>query len=79
MPAGALLLGTDLDPIKPIPRAITWQSDITSSDCRSTIKKHLKTLKVDTVLHDGAPNVGTAWVQDSFNQAEVGTFHKYIE
>ncbi|KAI1030583.1 hypothetical protein LB505_004030 [Fusarium chuoi] len=71
MPAGALLLGTDLDPIKPIPRAITWQSDITSSDCRSTIKKHLKTLKVDTVLHDGAPNVGTAWVQDSFNQAEL--------
>ncbi|KAF4501315.1 SPB1-required for ribosome synthesis, methylase [Fusarium agapanthi] len=69
-PQGALLLGCDLDKIKPVPRAITWQDDITTPHCRQVIKQHLKTLKVDTVLHDGAPNVGTAWVQDSFNQAE---------
>lgn len=39
-----------------------------SEDCRSTLRQHLKTWKADTVIHDGAPNVGTAWVQDAFDQ-----------
>jgi AdoMet-dependent rRNA methyltransferase SPB1 len=71
MPANALIIGVDLAPIKAIPRCITFQSDITTDKCRATIRQHLKTWKADTVLHDGAPNVGTAWVQDSFNQAEL--------
>lgn len=71
MPTGSLIVGVDLAPIKPIPRVITFQSDITTEKCRATIRQHLKTWKADTVLHDGAPNVGTAWVQDSFNQAEL--------
>merc|ERR1712000_327871 len=54
-----------------IPRVITFQSDITTDKCRATIRQHFKTWKADTVLHDGAPNVGTAWAQDSFNQAEL--------
>ena len=64
-------MGVDLAPIRPIPRTITFQSDITSDKCRATIRQHLKTWKADTVLHDGAPNVGTAWVQDAFSQAEL--------
>ncbi|KAK2766982.1 AdoMet-dependent rRNA methyltransferase spb1 [Arachnomyces sp. PD_36] len=71
MPAQSLIVGVDLSPIKPIPRAITFQSDITTDKCRATIRQHLKTWKADTVLHDGAPNVGVAWVQDAFSQAEL--------
>lgn len=71
MPAQSLIIGVDLAPIKPIPRAITFQSDITTDKCRTTIRQHLKTWKADTVLHDGAPNVGVAWVQDAYSQAEL--------
>lgn len=71
MPPNSLIVAVDLAPIKPIPRVISFQSDITTEKCRATIRQHLKTWKADTVLHDGAPNVGTAWSQDSFNQAEL--------
>ncbi|KAI9774775.1 MAG: AdoMet-dependent rRNA methyltransferase spb1 [Geoglossum umbratile] len=71
MPANSLIIGVDLAPIKSIPRTITFQSDITTDKCRATIRQHLKTWRADTVLHDGAPNVGTAWVQDAFTQAEL--------
>lgn len=71
MPAQSIIVGVDLAPIKPIPRVISFQSDITTEKCRTTIRSHLKHWKADTVLHDGAPNVGTAWVQDAFSQAEL--------
>ena len=71
MPASSLIVGVDLAPIKPIAKAITFQSDITTDKCRTTIRQHLKTWKADTVLHDGAPNIGIAWVQDAFSQAEL--------
>lgn len=71
MPVNSLILGVDLAPIRPIPRTTTFQGDITSDKCRATIRQHFKTWKADTVLHDGAPNVGTAWVQDAFSQAEL--------
>jgi AdoMet-dependent rRNA methyltransferase SPB1 len=71
MPSGGIIIGVDLAPIKAIPRCTTFQADITTDKCRATIRSHLKTWKADTVLHDGAPNVGTAWVQDAFSQAEL--------
>lgn len=71
MPPNSLIVGVDLAPIKSIPRCITFQSDITTDKCRATLRQHLKSWKADTVLHDGAPNVGTAWVQDAFSQAEL--------
>ncbi|KAK5746619.1 AdoMet-dependent rRNA methyltransferase spb1 [Elasticomyces elasticus] len=71
MPAKSLIVGVDLAPIKPIPKTITFQGDITTEKCRSTIRGYIKTMKADAVIHDGAPNVGTAWVQDAFSQNEL--------
>lgn len=70
-PINSLIIGVDIVPIKPLPNCITFQSDITTEDCRSKLRGHLKTWKVDTVLHDGAPNVGLGWVQDAFTQSQL--------
>lgn len=63
--------GVDLVPIKPIPRVVTFAADITTPQCRNLIRNEIKDWKADVVLHDGAPNVGTAWVQDAYSQSEL--------
>ncbi|TFK30541.1 RNA methyltransferase [Coprinopsis marcescibilis] len=71
MPPNSLIIGVDLDPIKPIPRVITFAADITTTHCRNLLRNEMKDWKADVVLHDGAPNVGTAWIQDAFSQSEL--------
>ena len=70
-PFSYTIKGVDLVPIKPIPRVVTFASDITTPQCRNLIRGELKDWKADIVLHDGAPNVGTAWVQDAYSQSEL--------
>jgi AdoMet-dependent rRNA methyltransferase SPB1 len=71
MPINSLIIAVDLVPMKPIPRVITLQEDITTDKCKAAIKSHLKTWKVDLVLNDGAPNVGANWSKDAYSQSEL--------
>ncbi|KAF8516201.1 Spb1 C-terminal domain-containing protein [Hysterangium stoloniferum] len=71
MPVNSIIVGVDLVPIKPIPRVVTFAADITTPVCRNLLRGELKDWMADVVLHDGAPNVGAAWVQDAYGQSEL--------
>jgi AdoMet-dependent rRNA methyltransferase SPB1 len=47
MPVSSVLIGVDLAAIKPVGNAVLLQQDITTSQCRSEIKKSLHGWKVD--------------------------------
>lgn len=68
MPLRRRIIGVDLEPIKFIGDVDTFVADITSEECRMRLKEILGVHRADVVLHDGAPNVGTSWENDAFNQ-----------
>lgn len=55
--------------MKPIPQATTFADDITTVCSRNLPRSKLK----DIGLHDGAPNVGIAWIQQTYldSQSEL--------
>ena len=68
MPMKSLVVGVDLDPIKPIKGVVTHQADITTERCRQLLRKEAKGGCYDIVIHDGAPNVGGNWASESHMQ-----------
>ncbi|KEG02569.1 methyltransferase, putative [Plasmodium vinckei vinckei] len=69
MNKNSTIIGVDLMPIRKIDNnVITIKSDITSIECIRKIKDIIKYEKADVILNDGAPNVGTTYSYDSFNQ-----------
>ncbi|CAM9283832.1 unnamed protein product [Discosporangium mesarthrocarpum] len=71
MPRGSIILGVDLLPIRPIPNVKTLIHDITTEECRTALKREMQNWKADVVLCDGAPNVGTAYKKDAYEQNEI--------
>ncbi|KAL8540217.1 hypothetical protein ACS0TY_001699 [Phlomoides rotata] len=71
VPVGSLVLGVDLDPIRPIRGALSLQEDITDPRCRAAVKRIMTENgcpAFDLVLHDGSPNVGGAWAKEATSQ-----------
>jgi AdoMet-dependent rRNA methyltransferase SPB1 len=46
-PSNSIIVGVDLTAIKPIPRVVTFQEDITTSVCRDKIRAEIKDWKAD--------------------------------
>jgi AdoMet-dependent rRNA methyltransferase SPB1 len=73
-PAGAFVVGVDLVPIRPVRGAHALTEDITTTRCRSTVRRLMDSRDIpafDVVLHDGSPNVGGAWAQEATAQSAL--------
>lgn len=71
VPVGSLVVGVDLDPIRPVRGAVSLQEDITDPKCRAAVKRVMAEngcQAFDLVLHDGSPNVGGAWAKEATSQ-----------
>jgi AdoMet-dependent rRNA methyltransferase SPB1 len=72
MPVSSKIVGVDLVQIKPMPRVVCLQEDITTQHCRALLRKEFKGIELDIVVHDGAPNVGgSTWHKDAYVQNEL--------
>lgn len=74
-PLHAPVIGIDLVPIRNIPGCTSLTGDITAAETHTALRRALTATggdgKVDAVLNDGSPNMGRAWLHDSYTQAEL--------
>eukprot|EP01054_Gregarina_sp_Poly1_P009841 Gregarina_sp_Poly_1__9840@NODE_632_length_7054_cov_68_751968_g483_i0_p1_GENE_NODE_632_length_7054_cov_68_751968_g483_i0NODE_632_length_7054_cov_68_751968_g483_i0_p1_ORF_typecomplete_len975_score222_87FtsJ/PF01728_19/7_1e53Spb1_C/PF07780_12/5_5e03Spb1_C/PF07780_12/1_8e04Spb1_C/PF07780_12/1_8e04Spb1_C/PF07780_12/7_2e49DUF3381/PF11861_8/1_8e28DUF3381/PF11861_8/4_6e03DUF3381/PF11861_8/1_2e04DUF3381/PF11861_8/1_8e04DUF3381/PF11861_8/1_8e04Methyltrans_Mon/PF14314_6/0_0008Methyltr_RsmBF/PF01189_17/0_25 len=76
IPVAGHVFGVDLVPISPLPKCTSIQADITTDRCEKLLRREMNVvgvpeLRVDLVLHDGAPNVGADWHRDAYVQNEL--------
>eukprot|EP00916_Digyalum_oweni_P019719 GHVL01032910.1.p1 GENE.GHVL01032910.1~~GHVL01032910.1.p1 ORF type:complete len:878 (+),score=252.60 GHVL01032910.1:47-2635(+) len=71
MPVASCIIGIDIVPIKPIKGCTSIQADITTPRCLQLLKRTLNDSLADCVLHDGSPNIGSAWSRDAYAQNEL--------
>lgn len=67
----SLVVAVDMVPMKYISGVESIISDITTEGCYKELLRILGENRTDLFLHDGAPNVGTCWVQDAYSQNEL--------
>ena len=72
-PNTPLIIGIDAQKIRPIKGCYFLRGDITSPNIITTLDKIKKIdkRKINTVLHDGAPKIGSSWLKDVLNQNEL--------
>lgn len=71
MPMTGSVICVDLASIKNIPNVTTIVGDITTKKCLRSIQHELKGAKVDVLLNDGSPNVGSNWLKDAYTQSDL--------
>lgn len=71
MPVSSLIVGVDLDKIKPIRGCKTLVGDITTPATAAALRRASGGASFDAVLHDGAPNVGGAWSAEAYGQSAL--------
>lgn len=71
VPVTGMVIGIDLEKIKPIRGVTTLVEDITTESCRAAIRRETREGLVDVVLHDGAPNVGGNWASEAYTQSSL--------
>ena len=71
VPVSGMVVGVDLEKIRPIRGVTTLVEDITTERCRAALKRETQGGLVDVVLHDGAPNVGGNWASEAYSQSSL--------
>lgn len=71
--SSSLIVGIDAKKIAPIKGCNMISADITSPGCIQPILKLKiwKKKRINVVLHDGAPRMGTSWARDAINQNDL--------